>query len=141
MQTRIVPFAAMTLRGLHKTGSTPELDGGIMNELSGIVWCSRFPGSKSTQDLAPTFRTSVDAFIDSMRAANASVLISATLRPPERAYLMHNCWRIAREGFEPAEVEAIPTVQIDWVHQDVAGFPDTARSKLAAAAMVNVYTL
>ena len=57
------------------------------NELSGVQWVARFPGSVSTSDLTSTFGSATDNFIAALRQAGAAVIISATLRPVERAYL------------------------------------------------------
>lgn len=56
-----------------------------VRELSGAAWVARFPTSRSTDDLTSPFRENCVAFLASLRAANASVTVSATLRPPNRA--------------------------------------------------------
>ena len=90
-------------------------------EPSGSVWVGRFPGSRSTADLTPGFGQAVEKFIRSMTAARATVRISATFRPPERAYLMHYAWEIAREHGDPTQVPSMPGVNIEWAHRDAAG--------------------
>jgi hypothetical protein len=55
-------------------------------ERSGRSWVARFPGSRSLTDLKAGFRQAAEAFIGSMKDAGATVRISATFRPPERAY-------------------------------------------------------
>jgi D-alanyl-D-alanine dipeptidase len=104
-----------------------------MAELSGPQWCARFPGSDSTDDLIPAFRKSVNNFVEALKAAGATVTVSATLRPPERAYLMHWCWMIATTGQDPAKIPAMPGVNIRWAH------PTLADSKAAARAMKTKY--
>lgn len=101
-----------------------------MPELSGSAWVSRFPTSKSTSDLTPAFRTAVDNFIAALEAGGASVTISATHRPAERAYLMHYSWKIAKQNLDAATVPAMAGVDIQWNH------PTAAASKLAASQMV-----
>lgn len=103
--------------------------------LSGPAWVAQFPGSRSTADLNPTFGAAVDAFIAAMRAGGASVHVSATLRPPERAYLMHFCWLIANDQIDEHDVPPHPGVEINWVH------PTHQESVDAARAMVNGYGL
>jgi hypothetical protein len=66
-----------------------------------------------------------------MQDGGAKVTISATYRPPERAYLMHWCWLIAREGADPAAVPPMPGVAIDWV----------AGANAGAQAMVQGYAI
>jgi hypothetical protein len=73
--------------------------------------------------------------------AGVHVTISATLRPPERAYLMHYAFRIAREHLDPAQVPARTGVNIEWVHRNAQGQPDLAASQTAAEAMVRGYSI
>jgi len=61
-------------------------------EISGPQWVGRYPTSKSIGDLAPTFAKSVKSFIAPIQAGGGHVTVSATYRPPERAYLMHYAW-------------------------------------------------
>lgn len=100
--------------------------------LSGPSWVARFPGSRSTADLNPTFGAAVDAFIAAMRAGGATVQVSATFRPPERAYLMHFCWQIAG-GLDERQVPPKQGVDINWAH------PTHEESVAAARAMVQGY--
>jgi len=102
-------------------------------ELSGLVWVGRFPTSKSTDTLTRQFKANVDAFIAALRAAGATVRISATHRPAERAYLMHYAWKIANGQIKPADVPEKEGVHIEWDHGS-----DQA-SINAAKAMVSAY--
>lgn len=104
-----------------------------MAELSGPAWVNQFPTSSSTADLTASFRTAVDNFIAALQAGGASVSISATLRPPERAYLMHYAWKVAQQNMSAANVPAMAGVDIQWNHGTAAA------SKLAAQQMVNGY--
>ncbi|MBS0471648.1 MAG: peptidoglycan-binding domain-containing protein [Proteobacteria bacterium] len=115
-----------------------------MSEPSGAQWCSRFPGSALTDDLLPDFRDATRAFISRMQGGGAHVSVAATYRPPERAYLMHWCCRIA--GYKdkngvlhidpPSAATSMAGVNIDWTHGD-----DTAAAKSAAQAMVTGYAI
>ena len=87
-----------------------------MSEQSGAQWCTRFPTSAFIDDLVDPFRTAVHRFVDALRAGGATVTISATYRPPERAYLMHWCCMIADTGQDPATVPPMAGVDIDWTH-------------------------
>lgn len=107
--------------------------------LSGPDWVSKFPTSKSTDDLVEPFRTSAKRFISALQAAQASVVVSDTYRPVERAYLMHFAWEIARKNTPPASVQPQTGVDIQWVHLDALGQPDLAASKAAAEQMVEKY--
>jgi hypothetical protein len=93
----------------------------------------RFPGSNQVIDLEPIFRNNVNRFLAALRVAKALLKISSTFRPPERAYLMHWSWKIAR-GIETGKnIPAKPGVNIIWWHGNQS---DTKR---AAQQMVNGY--
>ena len=104
-----------------------------MPTLSGPAWVSEFPTRTDTAALLPAFAASVDRFINALEASGATVVISATLRPPERAYLMHYAYRVAHGGLPAASVPAMADVDINWVH------PSAAASKVAAKQMVTGY--
>ena len=113
-------------------------------DYSGDHWVSRYPGSTATSDLDSAFQGKVTAFIKALESATpkASVRIGATLRPPERAHLMHYAWAIAREGLDPvaAPKQVVLNgveIPIEWVHVDAAGKPDLKASKAAAEEMVS----
>jgi hypothetical protein len=108
--------------------------------LSGPEWVPKFPTSTSTDDLVGPFKSDAKAFIAALRTAGATVFISATLRPKERAYLMHWCFEISR-GFDPEQVPPMAGVDIEWVHRDAEGVKDLAASKAAAAKMVAGYDI
>ncbi|WCM87053.1 hypothetical protein [Acidovorax sp. NCPPB 3576] len=110
-----------------------------MADSSGSAWVARFPTSTSTSDLIASFRTKVDTFIAALEAGGASVSISATLRPPERAYLMHYAWRIARESLDAATVPAMAGVDIEWVHRGATGAVNAGAARVAASQMVSGY--
>jgi len=104
-------------------------------ELSGAVWVDRFPTSTSVEDLSADFRRSVNSFIDAIKNAGGSVTITATYRPPERAYLMHYAWEVARGKVKPNAVPAMTGVNIQWDHGDEKA------SRQAAADMVRGYNI
>jgi hypothetical protein len=106
-------------------------------ELSGAQWVRRFPGSSSLRDLRLPFRDNVEAFVEALRAAGATVSISATYRPPKRAYLMHWSWRIAKRDLDPATVPAMDGVDIKWMHDGSDGTYSRTVSVAAARLMVN----
>jgi hypothetical protein len=104
-----------------------------IRELSGAQWVDRFPTSTSLDTLAEPFRTNAQRFVDALLAAGATVRVSATLRPPERAYLMHYATRVASGKLSTGKVPARAGVDINWVHAT------NAESVSAAAAMVAGY--
>ena len=91
----------------------------VSTETSGAQWVKRFPGSRSTADLANPFRGRVEAFIGAIRAAGATVIINGTLRDPRRAYLMHWSWRIVRAHVDPQSIPSMDGVCINWSHSTV----------------------
>src|SRR5262245_56402255 len=74
--------------------------------LSGGAWYDDFPTSVSTDDLTEPFKTNVTNFLKALSDAGATYTINATYRPPQRAYLMHYAYAIARNGMNPARVPA-----------------------------------
>src|SRR4051812_24550838 len=106
---------------------------------SGAAWVAKFPTSTSTADLVDPFKTNVDGFLAALRAAGATVSIGATLRPKQRAYLMHWSFRIAKQGYDPSKVPSMTGVDIEWVHRNLTGHVDLKASRAAATAMVGGY--
>jgi D-alanyl-D-alanine dipeptidase len=80
-------------------------------------------------------------FIAALKAASATVSIEATLRPKERAFLMHWSYRIGKEGYDPARVPEMTGVDIDWVHRDAKGAKNAPVSKTNAEQMVAKYDI
>lgn len=109
--------------------------------LSGPQWVDQFPTSTSTSDLTPEFCIGVDGFIAALKSAGANVNIAATFRPPERAYLMHYAWCIARENLDPQTIPIMKGVDIDWIHKDKDGKYDEVESRRAASSMVQAYDM
>jgi hypothetical protein len=81
----------------------------------------------------------VNLFLTALLNAGAAVKIEETLRPPQRAYLMHYSFCVAREGLSPDAVPAMEGVDIQWVHPDASGNPDPGASRNAAEQMVQAY--
>jgi hypothetical protein len=113
----------------------------MTRELSGLAWVERFPTSKSTDTLVDGFRQKCEAFLAALKDAGADVSINATLRPPERAYLMHWSFVINTGEVEPGDVPPQAGVEIEWVHRKANGTPDLAASRAAAAVMVHGYDI
>jgi len=101
--------------------------------LSGPHWYNYFPTSVSISDLASPFRERVQAFQKALIDGGAQIIISATYRPPQRAYLMHYAAMIDRDQIAPGNVPGMDGVDIDWVHYTRAG------SLQAAAQMIEAY--
>lgn len=110
-----------------------------MATLSGGSWVSKYPNSTSVDDLVEPFRTNVKNFLAALATAGTAVSIGSTLRPPERAYLMHYSYKVAKGGLDPSAVPAKAGVDINWVYTDAKGKPDIAASRKAANDMVSGY--
>ena len=111
----------------------------VPREPSGRQWVARFPTSASVADCAPPFRDNLRAFVAALGAAGASVNIAATLRPPQRAYLMHWCWCIVKQKTDPRSIPPLDGVGVAWAHLDGQGGYDAASSVAAALEMVEAY--
>lgn len=102
-------------------------------ELSGAQWVARFPTSTSVEDLIEPFRSNLKKFIEAIKNAGANVVVSATYRPTERAYLMHYCSKISKGAIQPQNVPPMAGVNIKWAHSTLQ------QSISAATAMANGY--
>jgi hypothetical protein len=112
----------------------------MARELSGIAWVDRFPTSRSTETLVD-FRQKCELFLAALEDADALVTVNATLRPPERAYLMHWSFVLNTGEVEPEDVPKQAGVNIEWVHRKPNSSTDLAASRSAAAAMVHGYDI
>lgn len=109
--------------------------------LSGNRWVSQYLGANRLQELRQPFRSHAEAFVGTLRAAGARVTINATYRPPERAYLMHWCWKIAKNRVKPEDVPAMNGVSISWKHYDKDDKYSHDQSVEAARAMVRAFQM
>ena len=112
----------------------------MADEPSGVKWVTKFPTSTSLADLKGSFASGTKKFYNAMTKAGATVKISGTLRPPERAYLMHYAYRVAT-GLDPAKVPKMAGVAIDWQFLDKSGKADPNAALKAAKAMVSAYDI
>lgn len=107
----------------------------LRQRLSGKHWVSFFANSNSIDDLASPFRQRVQAFKQALTTAGANIAIASTLRPPQRAYLMHYAFNIKAREIAPENVPPMLDVDINWVHY-------TAQASLKAAQdMVATYNI
>ncbi|MBD2213213.1 peptidoglycan-binding protein [Calothrix sp. FACHB-156] len=117
---------------------TPALD--ILNGyakiqrfcLSGAHWIDSFPTSKLIADLASPFRQRVEAFQKALIDAGCQVIVTATHRPKERAYLMHYAARINRKEIAAKFVPKMAGVNIEWEHYTNAGSIQAAKEMVEA---------
>jgi peptidoglycan hydrolase-like protein with peptidoglycan-binding domain len=103
--------------------------------LSGPQWVKQFPTSQSLEDLAFPFRNAAKNFAKALKDAGANVEITATYRPPARAFLMHYCVNVANEDIDPTDVPDYPGIAIDWQHYT------QAISVKCAREMANAYDI
>lgn len=115
----------------------PQWDRG--KTLSGSYWVGQFPNSVRLEDLNPLFRPKVESFLAALKKADAAVSIAATLRPAQRAYLMHYSYKVAKGALAPTHVPPMAAVDIEWVHKTAKGAIDVLASKNAASEMVRGY--
>jgi len=102
-------------------------------ELSGPAWVARFPTRTDVGALEAGFQANVRRFLEALGEAEATIEITATLRPVERAYLMHFAYCIARQHASPRGIPAQPGVGIVWAH------PTDDESRQAAQQMCDGY--
>jgi hypothetical protein len=79
-----------------------------------------------------------EAFVNGLRAAGAQVHIEAGLRHPNRAFLMHYAWGVAKAKYTPAQANTACRgrgIDIEWDHGNVAA------SRAAAQALVDAFGL
>lgn len=105
-----------------------------MPDPSGRAWCEKFPTSASIYDLKPQFAEKAAGFVHALESAGAAIHVSATYRPPERAYLMHWCCQIADGNILPVGIPKMEGVDIDWSHGN-----DLAAAVAGAKAMKEGY--
>ena len=123
--------ASLRIQVVHFAQELSEGGSSSARTLSGASWVSRFRGSKDVKDLEDAFRTKVEQFTGAIEDAGGTVAVTSTLRPIERAYLMHWSWRIAKQNFDAQAVPPQAGVDIEWWHGDAP------KSKKAAQEMVD----
>jgi hypothetical protein len=83
-----------------------------------MAWVAKFPTSVKTSDLKNPFRANFESFQKAMKESGISVKISASLRPKQRAYLMHYSWMIVKGKIDPEDVPPMSGVDIIWNHSN-----------------------
>lgn len=121
--------------------STPVIVEISIKKPSGASWVSEFPTSASLDHLCAPFSVQATSFFRALSAAGASVILSATLRPPQRAFLMHWAWKIVNSNIDPRSVPERDGIDIQWAHADNNNAYSSSQSVAAAQSMVNGYGL
>ncbi|MDP1977236.1 hypothetical protein [Undibacterium sp.] len=104
--------------------------------LSGPTWVSRFPTSRSLDDLHPQFKSSMNRFVEAIRSGGGDINVDATYRPSERAYLMHYAHKIASGQINPEDVPPMAGVPVQWVHPVPSDSVNAARQMKQAYGIV-----
>lgn len=112
---------------------TGEDAGAGPGELSGPAWVARFPTRTDVAALEAGFQANVQRFLAALGEAGATIEITATLRPVERAYLMHFAYCIAKQLTPPQGIPGQPGVDVVWAH------PTDDESRQAAQQMCDGY--
>ena len=96
-----------------------------------VTWANaNAKNSDQIDDLEAGFRKKVEAFIQALEDAGATVAIRATLRSDKRAYLFHWCWMIGLRKAKPSEATAKPGVPIGWNHGSLQESVDGAKEMI-----------
>jgi hypothetical protein len=74
--------------------------------------------SSDVADLASPFKENVEAFKKALEDSGASISIDTTLRPKERAHVLHYAWQVAKSAIKASDVPAMDGVDIIWDHGD-----------------------
>jgi len=139
--TRFGTFGTKSVNAVWATdaGSVSATMNVTVKEPSGPQWEPRWPKSSAVSDLVQPFQGNVESFITALQAAGANVVIDTTLRPRQRAYLMHYAPIVANGNMAPQNVPQEPGVDICWLHRDANGNPDLAESRDAAQQLANAF--
>ncbi len=113
-------------------------------QLSGADWSSRWPGGDSSVDhLNAEFGPQVAAFVSAMDEAGITVRPTSTLRSPQRSYLMHFSYLIAKGQIAASDVPAYVPIagekgpKVCWAHQTASGKLDQKGSVAAAKELLS----
>lgn len=103
---------------------------------AGVAWVECYPTSRDVEDLADPFRRNVRRFLSELFARGCTYRISATLRPPERAWLMRQAWDLAHGLVALSAVPTRPGVDIVWsiegAREMVSGYQLVVRPSLTS---------
>ena len=113
-------------------------------QLSGAAWTTRWPGGDADVDhLNAGFGPQVAAFMAAMSDAGITVRPTSTLRSPQRSYLMHFSYLVAKGQIAASEVPAYVPIagekgpKVCWAHQTATGKVDKKGSVAAAKELLS----
>ena len=112
-------------------------------ELSGAAWRAKATASGWVNDtnfasLDATWGPKAETFVTGLRSSGATVNVTAGLRHPKRAMLMHYAWTVSKGLATPAAANTAcqaEGININWDHGDLT------RSKAAAAELASAFSL
>ncbi len=136
--------AAQGQAGQAKTSDAPPAPQASTKILSGASWYDRanslgWSNSTDFASLDPTWGAKCQTFVEGLRASGASVEITAGLRHPKRAKLMHYAWNVSRGAKTPEEANTdcqADGIDINWDHGDLATSKSEAGKLKSAFALV-----
>jgi uncharacterized protein YcbK (DUF882 family) len=114
------------------------------DRLSGAHWVEKYKTEPTLDLLKDPFKGHISAFIEMLRSNRSRVAISATYRAPERAWLMHWAWMVARGKITYSKLNSISNPQkidIVWDHGDEASSREAARAMVSGYHMAHVAAL
>ncbi|GAB6902744.1 hypothetical protein [Kineosporia succinea] len=113
-------------------------------QLVSTAWGAKFPGGDSDiSHLNDTFRPGVEKFVAAMTKAGITVSPQSTLRSPQRSYLMHYSYKVAKKQITPAQVPAYTPVagekapKVCWVFRSTTGALDNTTAVRAASTLLS----
>lgn len=112
-------------------------------ELSGAAWRAKATAAGWVNDtnfasLDATWGPKAEKFVTGLRGSGATVNITAGLRHPKRAMLMHYAWTVSKGQATPETANTAcqaEGININWDHGDLT------RSKAAAAELSAIFSL
>jgi hypothetical protein len=124
-------------------GATSAIETVGGNDLSGAHWRAQatangWANSTDFADLESSFGANAETFVSGLRNAGATVTVSAGLRHPKRAKLMHYAWKVAHGAITPAAATSACNaagINIEWDHGELVA------SKAAAQALCDSFRL
>jgi hypothetical protein len=113
-------------------------------QLSGAAWNARWPGGDSAiGHLNAEFGPRVTAFMSAMNKAGITVRPMSTLRSPQRSYLMHFSYLVAKGQIAASDVPAYVPIagekkpKICWAHRTTTGALDKKGSVASAKELLS----
>lgn len=121
------------MRRLPPTASSPL----ALEPTSQSALDQLFPVSKDVNVLVEPFRHNVRQFLSALGSAGATMSIISTYQPPERQYIKHYAYAIAKQGRDPESVPAMECLEFTWKRKAADGSYSLAESRRFAQSVVD----